>query len=181
MPKSKKERYEHTLKMQEFSRSREHKRIQCWCDGSVFGNGTENSCGGSGFVMFYKEYYKEVSIPVIESTTNQRTEMIAVISALQQIKHKHIPVDIFSDSGYVINCFNEKWYESWESNGWKNSQKKHVENKDLWEIMLAEYRKFKEVKFHKVNGHCGVELNDIADKLAVDGTKSAKEILCIED
>ncbi|HMH77168.1 MAG TPA: RNase H family protein, partial [Candidatus Udaeobacter sp.] len=66
---------------------------------------------------------------------------------------------------YVINCFRDKWYERWRKNGWINSQKKPVDNRDLWEplIALAEHH---DVTWHKVAGHSGDPLNDRADTLA---------------
>ena len=74
-------------------------------------------------------------------------------------------VDLFSDSAYVVNCFRDKWYVRWRQNGWRNAQKKPVENRDLWEalITLAERH---EVTWHKVAGHSGDPLNERADRLA---------------
>lgn len=185
MPKTKKEKYKHTLKQQEKSLMLKESRIQIWSDGSVTGNGIVDedtvSCGGCGFVMLYKEHKKEVSIPIVERTTNQRTELLGVIHALRAVKNKRIPIDIFSDSGYVVNCFKDEWYKTWETNGWKNSKKQSVENQDLWKELLAEFRKCDEVVFWKVNGHVGVELNELADKLATQGTETAKQMLCVED
>ena len=75
-------------------------------------------------------------------------------------------VDVYSDSAYVVNCFRDKWYERWLQNGWKNSQKKPVENRDLWEALIAEVERH-QVTWHKVAGHSGDPLNDRADRLAV--------------
>src|SRR6266545_122081 len=74
-------------------------------------------------------------------------------------------VEIYSDSAYVINCFRDKWYERWRENGWRNAQKKPVDNRDLWEALLAEVERH-DVTWHKVAGHSGHELNDRADALA---------------
>ena len=75
-------------------------------------------------------------------------------------------VGVYSDSAYVVNCFRDKWYERWLRNGWKNSQKKPVENRDLWEALIAEVERH-QVTWHKVAGHSGDPLNDRADRLAV--------------
>ena len=69
------------------------------------------------------------------ATTNQRMEVQAVIEALRANPG---PVHIYSDSTYVVNCFNDRWYEGWLKRGWKNSQKKPVANRDLWEVLLEE-------------------------------------------
>jgi ribonuclease HI len=65
----------------------------------------------------------------------------------------------------VINCFRDRWYERWRRNGWLNSQKKPVENRDLWEALLAAVERH-DVTWHKVAGHSGDPLNDRADALA---------------
>ena len=63
-------------------------------------------------------------------------------------------VGVYSDSAYVVNCFRDKWYERWLRNGWKNAQKKPVENRDLWEALIAEVERH-QVTWHKVAGHSG--------------------------
>jgi ribonuclease HI len=74
-------------------------------------------------------------------------------------------VDLFSDSAYVVNCFRDRWYLRWQRNGWRNAQKKPVENRDLWEALIALAERH-EVSWHKVAGHSGDPLNDRADALA---------------
>jgi ribonuclease HI len=99
-------------------------------------------------------------------TTNQRMEVQAVLEALRA--HEHLPagaITIVSDSTYVINCFRDKWYESWRKNGWVNSQKKPVENRDLWEALI-ELVEYHDVTWHKVAGHSGHIENDRVDALA---------------
>jgi ribonuclease HI len=65
----------------------------------------------------------------------------------------------------VINCFRDKWYERWHKNGWLNAQKKPVENRDLWEALIAQVE-WHDVTWHKVAGHSGHPENDRADALA---------------
>ena len=76
-------------------------------------------------------------------------------------------VHIHSDSAYIVNCFLEGWWERWEKNGWRNSQKKAVANRDLWERILAETRRH-DVVWHKVAGHSGDAMNERVDGLARD-------------
>jgi ribonuclease HI len=76
-------------------------------------------------------------------------------------------VAVYSDSAYVINCFRDRWYVRWRANGWKNAQKKPVDNRDLWEALLAEVES-RDVTWHKVAGHAGVPLNERADRLAAE-------------
>ncbi len=93
-------------------------------------------------------------------------EMTAVLQGLRAIAPGRA-ADVYSDSAYVINGFRDKWYERWQANGWKNAQKKPVENRDLWEALLAEVEAH-DVAWHKVAGHSGVPLNERADRLATE-------------
>ncbi len=98
-------------------------------------------------------------------TTNQRMELRGAIEGLRAIPDRR-RVDLHSDSAYVVNCFREKWYERWRQNGWKNAKKQPVENRDLWEALIAEAERHS-VSWHKVAGHSGHPLNDRVDRLAV--------------
>lgn len=98
-------------------------------------------------------------------STNQRMELTAVLRAIEA--HQGA-VHIHSDSTYVVNCFNDRWYEGWLKRDWKNSQKKPVANRDLWEPLIDVYLKREdEIAFSWVKGHSGVAGNEEADRLAV--------------
>lgn len=102
-------------------------------------------------------------------TTNQRMELMGAIQALRWLKTT-TRVAIYSDSAYVVNCFRDRWYVRWQKNGWKNSQGKPVENRDLWETLTALAEQH-EVIWHKVAGHAGVPLNERADRLATEAIR----------
>ena len=77
------------------------------------------------------------------------------------------PVEVVSDSTYVVNCFRDRWYERWLRRGWRNSNRKPVANRDLWEPLIEEYlSRADEISFRWVKGHSGDEWNEIADQLA---------------
>ena len=97
-------------------------------------------------------------------TTNQRMELRAVAEALAAVPARRV-VHVHSDSAYIVNCFAERWWERWEKNGWKNSQKHPVANRDLWERILRETRRH-DVVWRKVAGHAGDPLNERVDALA---------------
>ncbi len=97
-------------------------------------------------------------------TTNQRMELQAVLEA---VGANEGPLEIVSDSTYVVNCFRDRWWEGWLRRGWLNSQKKPVANRDLWEPLIAEVRP-RDIEFTWVKGHAGDEWNDLADRLAVE-------------
>ena len=101
-------------------------------------------------------------------TTNQRMELMAALDALRTIEG---PVEVVSDSTYVVNCFRDGWWKGWLARDWKNSKKEPVANRDLWEPLIELYRsRADEITFTWVKGHAGNEFNDIADRLAVEAS-----------
>lgn len=98
-------------------------------------------------------------------TTNQRMEVRAVIEALRA--NDEGPIEIVSDSSYVVKCFNDKWHAGWLRRGWKNSQGKAVANRDLWEeLFLLTLNNARPISFTWVKGHSGDAMNDFVDELA---------------
>ncbi len=97
-------------------------------------------------------------------TTNQRMEIMAVLEALRAVDG---PVEINSDSTYVVNCFRDRWHEGWLRRGWKNSQRQPVANRDLWEPLIDLVLSRADVTFRWVKGHSGDPMNDLVDRLAV--------------
>ncbi len=92
-------------------------------------------------------------------------ELRAVLEAVTALDG---PLHVMSDSTYVVNCFNDRWYEGWRARGWKNSQRKPVANRDLWEPLIDAYlERAEEIEFSWVKGHSGDPLNEQADALAV--------------
>ncbi len=101
-------------------------------------------------------------------TTNQRMELQAALDALRTIDG---PVEVISDSTYVVNCFRDGWWKGWLKRGWKNSKKEPVANRDIWEPLIDLYQdRADELEFTWVKGHAGDEWNDIADRLAVEAS-----------
>ncbi|MEN8153367.1 MAG: ribonuclease HI [Acidobacteriota bacterium] len=143
------------------------KIIEIYTDGACSGNQFKENSGGWGAVLLWGPRRKEI-YGGEENTTNNRMELTACIKALDAVKQKDFKIIIYSDSSYIVNCFNNRWYVKWEKNGWKNSRKEPVENKDLWIKLLKQFREF-DVKFVKVKGHSGIELNEEADRLANKG------------
>jgi len=83
------------------------------------------------------------------------------------------PLEVVSDSTYVVNCFRDRWWEGWLARGWKNSAKKPVANRDLWEPLIAAYRADPtRIRFTWVKGHSDDVMNDLVDRLAVDAART---------
>jgi len=134
--------------------------VQIYTDGACSGNP-----GPGGWAAILIDDGNEIELSGGEShTTNQRMELTGPIEGLRALTGRRA-VAIHSDSAYVVNCFRDKWYLRWRANGWRNAQKKPVENRDLWEALL-ELVEGHDVTWHKVAGHSGHPLNDRADALA---------------
>lgn len=106
-------------------------------------------------------------------TTNQRMELTAALDAVRSIDG---PLEVVSDSTYVVNCFTQRWWEGWLRSGWRNSKKEPVRNRDLWEPLIESYRSragtADEIRFRWVKGHGGDPMNDAVDRLAVDAART---------
>lgn len=103
-------------------------------------------------------------------TTNQRMEITAALEAVRELGG---PLEVVSDSTYVVNCFRDGWWRGWLARGWTNSQKKAVANRDLWEPLIEAYRADPErIRFRWVKGHGTDPMNDLVDRLAVEAAAS---------
>lgn len=140
--------------------------VKIYTDGAARGN--PDGPGGYGAVLTYVDakgnmYKKEISAGY-KKTTNNRMELLAAIRSLQQL-NKSCRVELYSDSKYLVDAFNQKWIYGWIKKGWKKSDGKQVKNIDLWQELL-EAMKMHEVKFIWVKGHDGHEMNERCDYLA---------------
>jgi ribonuclease HI len=104
-------------------------------------------------------------------TTNQRMELRAVLEALRGlgVGSEAGPIEVVSDSTYVVKCFHDRWWANWQRNGWRNSKKEPVANADLWKPLI-ELVQAGEVTFRWVKGHSGDVMNELVDALAVAAT-----------
>lgn len=134
-----------------------------YTDGACSDNQSDENFGGWGAILEYKNHSKEL-FGGEANTTNNRMEMIALINGFQALKKTNLTIDVFSDSSYLVECFRQKWYVRWQQNGWINTKKKAVENRDLWEELLA-LTKGHRVNYYRVKGH--VNLNH--PKINLDG------------
>lgn len=139
--------------------------VVIYTDGSSRGN---PGPGGYGAVLSYvdragEEHVKELS-GGYELTTNNRMELLAVITALEALT-RPCEVEVHSDSQYVVNAFNERWIEGWIARGWKTAGRQLVKNPDLWQRLLAAVEPH-DITWIWVKGHAGEPLNERADELA---------------
>ena len=103
-------------------------------------------------------------------TTNQRMEIRAVWEAVSSLQG---PLEVVSDSTYVVNCFRDRWWEGWLARGWLTAAKKPVANRDLWEPLVDAVRSDPgRVSFTWVKGHSTDPINDLVDRLAADAART---------
>ena len=137
-------------------------KVIIYTDGACSGN---PGPGGWGAILMYKGAKKEISGGMRE-TTNNIMEITAVIEALKCLKVES-DVQVYSDSAYTVNAFNQGWIYNWIKNGWKKSGKDPVKNKELWQELYSLTKKHK-VEFIKVKGHADNEFNNRCDEMARD-------------
>ena len=135
-------------------------KVIIYTDGACSGN---PGPGGWGAILMYKDAKKEISGGMKE-TTNNIMELTAVIEALKMLK-RPCKVNVYSDSAYTVNAFNQGWIYNWMKNGWKTANKEPVKNKELWQELYALTKKHK-VEFIKVKGHADNEFNNRCDEMA---------------
>ncbi len=136
------------------------KQVQIYTDGACSGN---PGPGGWAAILCFGEHRKEVA-GHMPGTTNNRMELFAAISGLGLLKMP-CRVQLFSDSAYLVNAFEEKWIDRWQQNGWKTAGGQPVENQDLWRLLLQQMKKH-QITFHKVKGHSDHPENNRCDELA---------------
>ena len=137
-----------------------------YTDGACSGN---PGPGGWGVVIFDNENKQKNISGREENTTNNRMELLAAIMALQEV-NTNSEIIIYTDSTYVKNGITE-WVLKWKENGWKNSNKEPVKNKDLWEKLdnLCEQNT---ISWKWVKGHASNKYNNLADELATKAIKN---------
>lgn len=135
-------------------------KVVIYTDGACSGN---PGPGGWGTILMYNDIKKEIS-GGSDNTTNNIMEITAVIEGLKMLKYECV-VEIYSDSAYVVNAFNQGWIYNWRKNNWKTSGKEPVKNKELWEELYSLTQKHK-VTFIKVKGHADNPYNNRCDELA---------------
>lgn len=134
--------------------------VTIYTDGACSGN---PGPGGWGAILMYNDYKKEIC-GGNKNTTNNIMEISAVIEALKLLKTP-CNVTVYSDSAYVVNCFNQGWIYNWIKKGWKTAGNEPVKNKELWQE-LYNLTKVHNVKFVKVKGHSDNVYNNRCDELA---------------
>ncbi|MBM6827206.1 ribonuclease HI [Mordavella massiliensis] len=152
--------------------------VKIYTDGAARGN--PDGPGGYGTVLEYIDtkgnlHTRELS-KGYRRTTNNRMELMAVIAGLEAL-NRPCQVQVYSDSKYVVDAFNQHWIDGWIKKGWKRGKNEPVKNPDLWKRLL-EAKAPHQVEFIWVKGHDGHPQNERCDTLATqaaDGEELAED------
>ena len=155
-------------------------QVDIYTDGAARGN--PEGPGGYGTVLEYRDtkgnlHTKELS-QGYRKTTNNRMELMAAIAGLEAL-NRPCQVNLYSDSKYLVDAFNQHWIENWVRKGWKRGKNEPVKNIDLWKRILAA-KEPHQVTFIWVKGHDGHPQNERCDALATgaaDGEDLAEDTI----
>lgn len=154
-------------------------KIELYTDGGCRGNGVEtNPVGGIGIVLLIEDKepiyaYEKLKF---EPNTNNKAEIYAIIKGLFLLENNYTlnnnfvkdKLTIYSDSAYTINGITN-WINGWRANGWINSKKEPVKNKELWQELdnaIEYFKNYFDIEFVKVKGHSDNIWNNKCDELA---------------
>lgn len=138
--------------------------ITIYTDGAASGN---PGPGGFGVILISGKHRLEKS-EGFRLTTNNRMELLAVITGLEALKIPGSKVVVYTDSRYVADSVEKGWVFQWEGKGFRKKK-----NPDLWIRFLKAYRRHN-VRFVWIKGHASNPENELCDRLAVGASKSTE-------
>lgn len=155
--------------------------VKIYTDGAARGN--PEGPGGYGTILEYVDtkgqtHIREYSQGYVK-TTNNRMELMAAIVGLEALT-RPCQVELYSDSKYLTDAFNQHWVDSWLKKGWKRGKNEPVKNVELWKRLLKA-KEPHQVTFIWVKGHNGHPQNERCDQLATvaaDGEDLIEDCYC---
>lgn len=140
--------------------------VKIYTDGAARGN--PDGPGGYGTILHYTDskgvLHERTFSQGYKRTTNNRMELMAAIVGLEALT-KPCQVELYSDSRYLTDAFNQKWIDSWIKKGWKRGKNQPVKNEELWKRLLKAMEGHA-VTYIWVKGHDGHPENERCDQLA---------------
>lgn len=153
--------------------------IKIFTDGACEPNPGE---AGSGIAIYKSNQLTELWFGIYQADgTNNTAELNALYESLkisQTYLNNGKTVAIYSDSSYSIQCLTT-WAKGWAKNGWvrKGGEIKNVDLiKEMYALYLALENK---IEIHHVNGHIGVEGNELADRMSILAIEKKQIELCL--
>lgn len=132
-------------------------------DGACRRNGKPDCVASGGvYIERYNEENDIVATKVLSNyelqSTNQRGELLALLTALDFIWSSGQPTQIVTDSEYIFNAMTKEWFVGWESREWQTASYEPVKNADLWREIKHAFDRCKEanidIVFYHIKGHC---------------------------
>ena len=132
-------------------------------DGACRRNGKPNCVAAGG--VFIQQFDKDLHLQQTStlsnyemSSTNQRGELLALLTALDYIWSAKQSTQIVTDSEYLFNAMTKEWYKGWQHKGWVTAVGEPVKNRDLWQEISKAYCRCGiagiEIIFYHIKGHC---------------------------
>ena len=150
-----------------------HAPIIVYTDGSTLGNGRDHPSAGYGVYWADPAHH---SLNRAErlwqgEQTNNRAELMAILTAIKLHPDKSRPLQICTDSLYAMQCL-QTWMPKWKERGWKTLLNQDVKNRDLLESIEAAMNTCRyRPSFTHIRGHAGHHGNEMADQLANRGAR----------
>ena len=146
--------------------------VRLYSDGSARGN--PEGPGGYGTILQYEDnagiVHEKTMCQGYVKTTNNRMELMGCIAGFEALT-RPCTVEVYSDSKYLTDAFNQNWIDSWVRNNWNRPKTGPVKNVDLWKRLLAAMEGH-QVSFIWVKGHDGHPENERCDRLATGAADS---------
>ena len=144
-----------------------------YTDGSTLGNGRDHPSAGYG--VYWADpahhYLNRAERLWQGEQTNNRAELMAILTAIKLHPDKSRPLQICTDSLYAIQCL-QTWMPKWKERGWKTLLNQDVKNRDLLESIEAAMNTCRyRPSFTHIRGHAGHHGNEMADQLANQGAR----------
>lgn len=124
-----------------FIRKNNPREALIYIDGACSNNGTSHARAGFG-VKWGPHHHLSGRLEGEDPETSNRAELRAAVVALGLRAWNGEGFDrviLACDSEYVVKGVSE-WVRDWQSNGWRSARGTPVENRDLWEMLLAALR-----------------------------------------
>ena len=136
-------------------------KLIIYTDGSAIDNNnteSDSKCGWA-YKFIYDDGSEDTDCGSDVKKTNNQMEMTAVMNALRAVTNKAIPIELYSDSKYVIETLNGNYQMH--------------KNQELWKELLEEKAKFETISFFWVKGHDKNKHNKEVDAMAQEQAKNA--------
>lgn len=153
--------------------------VKIYTDGACDPNPGE---AGTGLAVYKHNELSELWYGLYQSLgTNNTAELHGLTQALLLAKENlsaGYSVGIFCDSKYSIDCVT-KWAIGWEKKGWTKPGGE-IKNLDIIKPAYALYQEIAtKIVIHHVNGHVGIEGNELADRMSIVAIETQDESLSL--